>query len=120
MKNIFVLFIVYVFLSGLVGLAAANESMAVNTPIPADPLGRASATSVTIERLVLDYKNSLIDIMVWNGSVEGHFQYTGTTALSLMNALNKANLSTTSLNKRVMQQLNSDGYMTGTITGTPD
>ncbi len=53
--------------------------------------------------------------------IESTFQYDGATATSLMVALNKANLSTSSLHKRVLQQLVADGKLTvGTVTGTPD
>lgn len=41
-------------------------------------------------------------------------------AIALMTALNKANLSTISLQKRIMQQLITDGFMAGTVSGTPD
>jgi len=41
-------------------------------------------------------------------------------ALNLMTALNKANLSTTSLEKRILNQLVTDGLLSGAITGTPD
>lgn len=43
-------------------------------------------------------------------------------ATNMMIALNKANLSGAggSLHKRVIQQLKDDGFITGTISGSPD
>ena len=46
--------------------------------------------------------------------------YTGTDATSLMISLNKANLSTKSLHKRIMEKVVADGKMSGTISGAPD
>jgi hypothetical protein len=43
-----------------------------------------------------------------------------TKATNLMIALNKANLSTVSLQHRVLNQLIADGLISGTVTGTPD
>ena len=48
------------------------------------------------------------------------FVYTGETATNLMVTLNKANLSTTSLHKRILQYLVNDGKLTGTVSGSPD
>jgi hypothetical protein len=41
-------------------------------------------------------------------------------AVTDMIALNKANLSTTSLQRRVMNRLTALGRLSGTISGTPD
>lgn len=43
-----------------------------------------------------------------------------TKATNLMIALNKANLSIKSLQNRVITQLINDGFLSGTISGTPD
>lgn len=39
---------------------------------------------------------------------------------TLLTALNKANLTTNSLMKRVFTQLIADGHIVGTVTGTPE
>jgi hypothetical protein len=39
---------------------------------------------------------------------------------TLLNALNTANLSTNSLVKRIFNRLVADGYISGTVSGTPD
>jgi hypothetical protein len=43
-----------------------------------------------------------------------------TKALNLMIALNKANLTVKSLQRRVLEQLAADGLLAGSVTGTPD
>ena len=43
-----------------------------------------------------------------------------TIATDRMRALNKANLSTKSLQKRLMEMVISDGRLEGSISGTPD
>lgn len=62
-----------------------------------------------------------------NGELK-EFRYGGSTgtpvertkATNLMIALNKSNLSTVSLQKRVLNQLVTDGLLAGAVTGTPD
>lgn len=45
----------------------------------------------------------------------------GTTIATLLAALNTANLSTKSLQRRILERLVADGYLpAGTVTGTPD
>ena len=41
-------------------------------------------------------------------------------AVALMRALNKANLSTKSLHRRIMEKLIADGHLAGTISGAPE
>lgn len=48
------------------------------------------------------------------------FYYSGLTAFNLIVALNKMNLSVISLERRILNQLISDGKLVGTVTGTPD
>lgn len=43
-----------------------------------------------------------------------------TIATDRMRALNRANLSTKSLHKRIMEMLINDGRLGGSISGTPD
>ena len=54
-----------------------------------------------------------------NGRTMNHV-YNGQTADTLILALNKANLTTVSLERRILNQLVADGVIAGTITGTPD
>ncbi len=48
------------------------------------------------------------------------FSYAGQVATDLIRALNTANLSTKSLQKRILERLSADGLLVGTVTGTPD
>jgi hypothetical protein len=95
------------------------EILTLTTPItfPTPP----TITTYLVRMLKFDYDTSTIDIRLTgpNGEVKT-FDYSGPTALTLMIALNKANLSTTSLQKRVLQQLVADGKLAGTISGSPD
>jgi len=54
-----------------------------------------------------------------NGEIK-QFRYEGAAATALMITLNKANLSTISLQKRVLQKLVADGLIAGTVSGAPD
>jgi len=47
-------------------------------------------------------------------------EYEGSMATTLMKALNKADLSVKSLQRRIMERAVSDGKLNGTISGTPD
>ncbi len=53
-----------------------------------------------------------------NGQVLS-FSYNGAQATSMMTVLNKANLTSNSLHKRVLNQLVSDGFLAGTVSGSP-
>ena len=44
---------------------------------------------------------------------------TNPTGAALIISLNKANLSTTSLERRIINQLVSSGFLAGTVSGTP-
>lgn len=47
------------------------------------------------------------------------FAYDGSIATALMSALNTANLSIKSLQRRVLERLIADGKLAGTISGVP-
>ena len=54
-----------------------------------------------------------------NGEFES-FSYEDAEATTLLRALNKADLTVTSLHKRVMEKVIADGKLAGTISGAPD
>ncbi len=54
-----------------------------------------------------------------NGELFVH-TYAGITAQALLTFLNTANLSTQSLERRVLARLIADGVLSGTISGSPD
>jgi hypothetical protein len=55
-----------------------------------------------------------------NLEVRSTYSYKGDEAISLMKFLNTANLSVKSLHKRILEKLSTDGFLPGTVTGTPD
>lgn len=74
-----------------------------------------------ILRLILDWQEEFIDIKYQANTGETKsYRYFGTQARTMMLQLNKVNLSTKSLHKRIWEQLIVDGIITGTITGSPD
>ena len=93
------------------------EQIDFGTPHVIDP---RTATFFKVRYLSLDWDRQNILIRLSDGSIFKEFIYTGQKALDLMVALNKANLSTSSLQKRIINQLITDGHLSGTISGTPD
>lgn len=101
------------------------ESLTLAAPItfPAP----ASVTTYRVVTMLIDrepYARLLITVVGDNGSrvQVGYSDETGgTTAATLIAALNTANLSTKSLQKRVLEKLVADGFLpSGNVTGTPD
>lgn len=78
-------------------------------------------TSYRVSQLVLDWDGQHIGIFLVGPNGERRTEtYNGSTAKTLMIALNKANLTANSLHKRVLNQLVTDGKLAGTVSGTPD
>ena len=74
-----------------------------------------------VVRLILDLEGPEIMITLAEpGGVRINHRITGPAALSLMQALNKANLSSNSLHKRIISKLITDGVLAGTFAGSPD
>ncbi len=48
------------------------------------------------------------------------FRYEGSIAMTLLLALNTANLTIKSLERRVLERLIADGLLAGAVTGLPD
>lgn len=83
------------------------------------PETKPSNTAYAVRRLELNWGDAVVDIFLTGVNGESRsFQYTGVTATNLMIALNKANLSTRSLNQRVFDRLIADGLLVGTVTGS--
>lgn len=96
----------------------ALEQIDLTSPFVVNP---TSTTFFRVDFLAFDRPGAKIYITVSNGSgVSQNFNYTGSIATNMMNVLNKANLSTNSLHKRVLNQLISDGKLSGTVSGNPD
>jgi hypothetical protein len=75
--------------------------------------------SYRVSRLSLDWDNDAIMIVLagTNGEVKT-CSYNGAVADTLMIALNKANLSTRSLNQRIFDRIIADGCIAATVTGS--
>jgi len=97
----------------------------VTLPVPTTK----TRTRWKLEALVLNIARQRIEVLLTddNGEYltaayptpapEGSSQPTGAT---LLTTLNTANLTTNSLIKRVFTRLITDGYITGSVTGTPE
>lgn len=78
-------------------------------------------TTYKVNELHLNWGAASIQIgLIGTNGEAKHHNYSGTTATVFMTALNKANLSTTSLHKRILERLVTDGVIAGTISGSPD
>jgi hypothetical protein len=55
-----------------------------------------------------------------NNGEPSNYQYTGQTAINMIKQLNTANLTTKSMHKRILEQLNKDGLLVGSVVGTPE
>lgn len=107
----------WIFLIFLSSIAYGGEKIALTTPLVADP---RETPNLEVQMLTLDWIGSRIVVMVGQNGINRSFIYKGEQAKNMMITLNKANLSTNSLHKRILNQLISDGYLSGTISGTPD
>lgn len=78
--------------------------------------------SYSVNSIRFEWGQQLISIEVLDNTGKSTVvNYAGDTAKNLMISLNKANLSVTSLQKRILNQLAADGKLpAGNITGTPD
>ena len=90
------------------------EALTLTTP--------QSVTDYRVSILKLNWDEAKIHVVVKDTQGDTVTAgYTGATATSLMIALNKANLTTNSLQKRILEQLVTDGKLpAGTVTGDPD
>lgn len=93
------------------------ESINLSTPYQVDP---RQTSTFKVDSLLLNWRDKRIEIHLGDGTIQRLVTYNGDQATTLMTALNKANLSTNSLHKRIINQLITDGYLAGTITGTVD
>lgn len=85
------------------------------------PIVPPSVTTYRVTYLAFDWDNPSITIGLrgTNGERLNH-SYSSSNATAMMTQLNKANLTSNSLHRRVISQLVSDGVLAGTISGSPD
>ena len=81
-----------------------------------------SSEGFQVDSLFLDWVSQLIKVVVRDAKGRTvAFTFAGPTALALMRALNKADLSAKSLHRRVLERLVTDGRLAdGTFAGLPD
>ncbi len=85
------------------------------------PVVKPSNTGYTVDELRLNWgKERILVVLRGSNGEQVHFSYHGAEATTLMQGLNKANLSANSLHKRILDRLVSDGKLVGTVSGTPD
>lgn len=95
---------------------AEQLTLATNEVVP-----QKVTTYYRLDRLLLDWRAAIIIIGLRGEQGETReFRYDGPTATTMMAQLNKANLSTKSLQARVMERLSADGLLVGVVAGTPD
>jgi hypothetical protein len=93
------------------------------------PIAKPTQTIIKLDRVTLDASASSVYIQ-WlgeNGEIGSAFYPTPPpvgssqpSGATILHVLNTSNFTTTSFVKRVLQQLQTDGYVpAGTITGTP-
>ena len=94
-----------------------TEQLDLAVATPATP-GRAS---YIVNILILDREGQRVEIRLRADNGERQqFVYDGAIAMTLMNALNKADLSVKSLHRRILEKLTADGKLDGAISGVPD
>lgn len=85
------------------------------------PVTTPSITTWRVSSLLLDWDAAVIAITLrGSGGERLSHTYTGANATAQMTALNKVNLTSNSLHKRIIQRLIDDGMLSGTISGSPD
>lgn len=90
------------------------EDLTLTTPI--------SVTTYRVHRILMDWPAAYIEILVAPTTGEKiKCTYAGQVATTLMTQLNTINLTTSSLHKRILERLVTDGKLpAGTVTGAPD
>lgn len=85
------------------------------------PIAKPSVAAYTIASLFLDWLGSRIVISIIGSDGTGFVaEYSGAAAVTLMTALNSANLSVKSLYRRILEKLVLDGKLpAGSVSGTP-
>ena len=95
------------------------EKLSLTSPIT---LAAPTTSDYSVRSIYLGRDEQVIRVAVRdNNHVVTTHVYEGAEATTLMTALNTANLSIISLQKRILNRLAADGKLpAGTVTGTPD
>ena len=113
-----------VFLAVLLALALSGVSVKAGERIDLVAPDQAVAGTMTykIVRIVFDWEHGRFAIMLKgaNGARKEVVYGQNTGARDLMRSLNRANFTTKSLHRRLMEKLLADGHLVGSISGVPD
>lgn len=102
------------------------EELTLTDPIvvPEKVTNKYKVINLTLDweaRYGVSSENGLVLITLKDNNDERtQYHYEGDEAIDLMKWLNTANFTTNSLHKRILQKLSNDGFLPGTVTGTPD
>ena len=102
----------------LAGAATAAERVNLTTPDQATP----GTTTYRIAQISFDWEQTRVAVVLvgTNGERKEVVYGQNTGARGMMRALNKADFSTKSLHRQLMEKLLADGHLAGTISGAPD
>ena len=101
----------------LLSTAWAGEPINLTTPEQAT----TGTPSYHIARLDLDWDGVRVTVYLNSPSgITKVLTFTGADATIYMRALNKRDSSVTSAQKWTLNKLNSKGWLSGTVSGTPD
>lgn len=82
---------------------------------------RVVAVTLNLEmEMIIDDPGAVLIELKDNLDQPSTYSYTGQTAVDMIKWLNTANLTTKSMQKRILERLSTDGYLPGTVSGTPD
>ncbi len=113
-------FLLTIFLASflLATSALAEEQVDLDAP---DQV-QAGTSTYSVAQLTLDWEHGRIAIRLVGGNGERREVVFGDAdnARAMMQALNKMDLSTKSLHRRIMEKLIADGHLVGSISGVPD
>lgn len=80
-----------------------------------------TTTDYKVALLLLDVEGAQIAIHVRGTNGERkEFRYEKAEAVALLHALNTANLTVKSLQRRILEKLIADGKLVGAVNGVPD
>lgn len=96
--------------------------MAEQVDLTAVDQATPGTSTYRVDRLDLFWgdKTITIGLIGSNGERKTVYYHEADGAEALIVALNKVDLSTNSLQRRIMERLLADGHLTGSISGTPD
>lgn len=99
--------------------ATAVEQLDLTTPETFS--APTSITTYKIRRITMDWESAKVEIwLTGSGGQRKVLSFTGAEATAYMTNLNKRNASVVSNQKWTLQLLVTNGYLAGTVSGTPD